>query len=445
MYMSFLLRVTVLVCAIALLTATPAAAATIDLPPPSGGDDTQALRSRISTAPAGSVIRAQPDATYKVSDTITIAQPDVTVDLRGATLDQASRPLGNMLLADSVFDVLGSRVTIMDGTIRSTAPFGGISLVAGKMRLIFCTGSVIRGMKVRHSGNPSSAVVAYAAPRTTIRNLDSRMAGIVGLGSSGLTVDSSKVEGTPADTNAISAIAYLGFPIHDVSITDNEISGYGRWAIELTLGGLGATPYDIARPVITGNTIEAPRAGTVEGAISSLGYRGRIEDNVVDEPRGYGIEAGSLENMIRGNKVIRSQPPGPGDAGFGIVVDSRDRSGLLKPATVEGNRIERAGVAIWGANNPGAMIIRSNQIVDAVRTGIDLSSSSSGGTVSSNALTFGIPPSGTLRRGIIHPRGATVTFNTLTYLPGSQIPGTTEQPITGATPATVNNNTIDGL
>lgn len=414
----------------------------VNLPGPSGSDDTGRLRSALARAPAGALVLARPGATYHLSNTLRIAKKGLILDLQGATLAQVN-PRKTMAAVDAVLDLAADGITVRNGSIVSKSPYRNRSLVAGKIRIVRAAKCVVANLSIRHHGHRSTGVFAYFAPGAVIRNVRVIGASIGGLGCNAIVIDTCRIGPTAPGVNGIALVAYQGYPLNDIVIRNNRVFRHGRWGIEVTLdSSSGATQQDIARPILIANRIEAPQPGAVNGAMSCLGYRGKITDNVIIDPLGWGIEIASLENRVLRNRVTRSRSARSGDPGYGIVVDGHDATGAIGPATVAHNSVSLANYAVYGANNPGAVVVRANTIVDALRAGILIDSAGPGAAATGNRLHFTRPGLAGMRYGIAYPRGSTVTGNQLKYDAASRSAQTTEQPLSGPADATVDDNTI---
>lgn len=416
---------------------------TADFGPPSGGDDTAQLQAVLNGAPAGALVLARAGATYKVSDTLSVKTAGLTIDLQGATLAQVT-PRGNMASSDSVFDLYANAITVRNGTLMSVAPFQNSSLTAAKVRVILAGHCVIESLTVNHLGRASSAVLAYGAPNTTISNVVVSGASIGAMGSNSLAITGCTVGPTAAGQNGITVVGYGSASSNDAAITNNRVFGHGRWGMEVTLdSSSGASPLNLARPTITGNQIDAPQPGAINGAISCLGYSGQLNDNVITDPLGYGIELADLANNVLRNQITRSSRPALNDPGYGIVVDGSDSTHTVGDAVLANNTITLANYAIHTANKAGSPAVRSNTIVDPLLAGINLTNAAPGASANGNTLHFTQPgATGSTRYGVVYAAGATITSNRLTYDASSVSRLSPDVPLYGPQYATVSGNTV---
>lgn len=413
------------------------------LPEPTGGDDTQNFQEAIDEASAGSLLKSH-GGTYKISDTIKINKPGDTIDLTGAKIEQIEAT-GAMQDSNSVFDLTADNTEIKNTQIISAAPYQGNSFVAGKVRCVQVKGCLIKNINIPNTTR-GSGILIYFAPQATVDNVKVTGGPISALGSKNLTISNSTVDGTLDGSNGIAIIAYAGSPIDNLILKNNNVSGYGRWGIEITLGGGEASPFDIAHPQIINNKIGPPKNGVVYGALSCLGFSGLIKDNIITNPLGYGIEVASLDNDVIGNTIIREEAALSNDPGYGIVIDSHDQSARVGPTRVKNNKIELADWAILGVNDPARVTASENTILNPLVRGIDLSRSHGGAVIKNNTLLFNRPAKEANRYGVLFSQGSEVSGNTLTYLPSSQAPNKKDNPFYGDQGGSLfSNNTVSGL
>jgi hypothetical protein len=239
--------------------------------------------------------------------------------------------------------------------------------------------------------------------------------GIAGLATTNVAVQHNVLKNSPAD--AISFTGYSGAPVTGNRYLNNEISGYGRVAIE-EYSPSGAT-YCVGS-VFSGNTISSPSASNTSGTgISAISKGATIKNNQITDAIGWGIEATGLGTTVSGNRIGWSSVGQTALESTAIVINTSLASDT-RPVTVSGNTITRGstGIEMYGRTFFCPVAIKSNRLKDPVQRGILLAPAAQVGLVRviGNVVTFDQPPqAGTARYGITTASGAVLIGNEVRY------------------------------
>lgn len=268
---------------------------------------------------------------------ITIASPNVTLDLNGFTLDGAGSPFPVIDIVSPIVEVKIHNGKIIGGT-------GSINLAIG---------AAVRTVIIEDIQSKDANGDAFHLD--DVRNVEIRRNNIIDAGGAG--------------------IAVLGFTVfHNGHVDDNSVN---------FTGGVGIHIQNTASMSVRHNRIEVPSADgiLVEDSLSCLVGENTISDadgagialaasrackvfnNVINrgEIVGMLVDAGSEDNLILDNLVRESglggAPAFPGAGGFGMQIDGRRNH--IERNTINLN--DGCGLFIAGGDNAyGRNMARGN-------------------------------------------------------------------------------------